>query len=172
MFDKLPPAAQWGGLAGLLILGAVAIFLKTRSDDAVLPDTGVIFEGEVIYDGNPLSYAVVTLYPDNAPPLEGEIFSRGNLERDGSVRIESAPRGRVRITINTAEIRGQLMGQFVAAAQQATSNGKKFETPKIIDVPSVYFSPETSGIVKTLEKGVNKVKIELSSKGPEVTSKQ
>jgi hypothetical protein len=164
MLDQLSPAARWGLLAALLVLGVVGAYLNTRSEEARLEDTGVIFEGTVYYDGKPLPYAVVRLYPDESPPREGAIASEGTLQRDGSLRIESAPIGKVKISINTAEIRGRMMGDFMAASLGGMRDGKKAEAPNIIDVPSLYFSPETSGLVETLGKGVNKIKIELSSK--------
>lgn len=164
MLDQLPPAAKWSLLAGLILLGVIGGYLNLRSTDARLPDTGVVFEGQVIFDGKPLPYAVITIYPANTPPVEGAIFSKGNVGRDGTLRIESAPLGKVRISVNTAEIRGQLMGEFIAAANLKQRDGKVIETPKIIDVPSHYFSPDSSGIEETLVRGVNKVKIELTSK--------
>lgn len=159
MLNQLPPAARWGLLAALLLLGIIAGYLNTGSTDVTLPDTGVIFEGLVTLDGEPLPYAVVRLYPAEAPPVPGVIASQGDLQRDGGIRIESAPPGKVKIAVNTAEIRGKLMGEFVAA-----SIDKSRTPPKIIDVSPHYFSPESSGIEATLVKGVNKVKIELKSK--------
>lgn len=159
MFNQLPPAARWGLLAALILLGVIGGYLNLRSNDARLPDTGVVFEGLVTLDGEPLPYAVVRLYPDETPPKEGAIASNGDLQRDGTLRIESAPLGKVKISVNTAEMRGKLMGEFMAA-----SIDKSRSPPKIIDAPPHYFSPDSSGIEATLVKGVNKVKIELKSK--------
>lgn len=159
MLNQLPPAARWGLLAALLLLGVLGGYLNFRSTDARLPDTGVIFEGQVTLDGKPLPYAVVRIFPAETPPVIGVIASEGDLQRDGGVRIESAPPGKVKIAVNTAEIRGKLMGEFMAAAID-----KSRQAPNIIDAPSHYFSPESSGIEATLVKGVNKVKIELKSK--------
>jgi hypothetical protein len=166
MLNQLPPGARWALAAGLVLLAVLGIYLNTRTNEVRLPDTGVIFEGVVTYDGKPLPYAVVTLYPDEQPNPPGSIFSNGSLERDGSCRIESAPLGKVKISVNTAEIRGRMMGEFVAAAN-LKQQGKIVETPNIIDVPPHYFSPDSSGIKETLVKGVNKVKIELKSKAAE-----
>jgi hypothetical protein len=138
MLDKMGPGARWALAVGLVFLAGLGIYLNTRSDEVRLPDTGVVFEGVVTYDGKPLPYAVVTLYPAEEPNPPGSIFSNGALERDGSLRIESAPLGKVKITVNTAEIRGRLMGDFVAAAN-----------------------------LKQQGKIVDKVKIELKSKSPE-----
>lgn len=164
MLNQLPPAARWGLLAALLLLGVVGGYLNLRSSDVRLPDTGVIVEGLVTLDGVPLPYAVVTLFPAEEPPKEGAIFSKGNLERDGTLRIASAPIGKVKIAVNTAEVRGQLMGEFMAASQKVARDGKPVEAPKVIDVDGKYFSPDSSGIEETLVRGVNKIKIELKSK--------
>jgi hypothetical protein len=164
MLNQLPPAARWALLGCLILLGCLGIYFNTRTDEVRLPDTGVIFEGLVTFDGKPLPYAVVSLIPADDPTPPGAIASNGTLERDGSLRIESAPLGKVKISVNTAEIRMRLMGEFMAAAQQATVNGKKTEAPKIIDVPAHYFSPNSSGLEETLVKGVNKIKIDLKSK--------
>jgi hypothetical protein len=166
MLNQLSPGARWALAAGFVLLAGLGIYLNSRTNEVRLPDTGVIFEALVTYDGKPLPYAVVTLYPDEQPNPPGSIASNGALERDGSCRIESAPVGKVKIGVNTAEMRGRLMGQFVAAAN-LKQQGKIVETPNIIDVPQHYFSPDSSGLKDTLVKGVNKVKIELTSKPPE-----
>ncbi len=163
MLNQMPPAAKWGLLGGLVLLAALGAYLNSQTGEVRLPDTGVVFNGLVTLDGKPLPYAVVTIYPAEQPTPPGAITSIGTLERDGSTKIESAPLGKVKITINTAEIRGRMMGDFMAAAI-LKQDGKKVDPPNIIDVDPIYFSPDTSGIEETLVKGVNKVEIKLKSK--------
>lgn len=164
MLNQLPPAARWAFAGCLILLCLVGIYLNTRSEEVSLPDTGVVFEGLVTLDGKPLPYAVVGLFPAEEPQKPGVIASNGMLQRDGTLRIESAPLGKVKISVNTAEVRMRLMGEFMAAAHKVMVDGKPKEAPKIIDVPQHYFSPHSSGIEETLVKGVNKVVVKLKSK--------
>ncbi|HEV8060635.1 MAG TPA: hypothetical protein VGP68_12210 [Gemmataceae bacterium] len=110
-----------------------------------LPDTGADLSGTVTYNGEKVMVALIIVQGAGAS-------ATGNIGDDGSFTIKNVPLGEVNIAVNTEAGKGELKGKMMARAQTK----QKLEMPKIIDVPSKYFSPASSGIKTTINKGSNK----------------
>ena len=110
-----------------------------------LPESGASLEGTVTYGKDRLQAAMIIVQGANGS-------ATGFLGDDGRYRIENVPLGEVSLAVNTAAAKGQMMGQFMAAAQ---TKDKSKAPPRIIDVPGKYTNPSSSGIKTTINKGPN-----------------
>jgi len=144
MCKKEPSLARLALLGlGLLLAGCS---LKDR--DVRYPETGATLEGTVTYGKDTVGAALVIARNETG---QSTAFVDGN----GHFKLENVPLGEVNIGVNTDAGKGQAMGKAMAQAQ-----GKaKGAPPTVIDVPSQFADPATSGIKTTINKGENKFDI-------------
>ena len=117
--------------------------------EARLPESGATLEGTVTMGGTPVPAAMIIL-------AGKEGGATGNVSSDGKFKIENAPLGVVKIGINTEAAKGQMVGEAMARAAQASKGGAPAAPlPTVRDVPAKYQNPDTSEITTTIQKGPN-----------------
>jgi hypothetical protein len=133
------------GIVLLLLIGsATAVAGCARVKEIKLPETGADLKGTVTYNGEKVMVAMVIVQSAGGS-------AAGHIEDDGTFNIKNVPVGEVNIGINTEAGKGELKGKMMARAQTKQT----LPMPKIIDLPSKYFDPTTSGIHTTVNKGSN-----------------
>jgi hypothetical protein len=132
-------------IALLLLIGSgTAVLGCARVKEIRIPESGADLKGTVTYNGEKVMVALVIV--QNA----GGVAS-GSIGDDGTFNIKNVPVGEVNIGINTDAGKGELRGKMMARAQTK----QPLPMPKIIDLPSKYLDPTTSGIHTTVNKGPN-----------------
>jgi hypothetical protein len=121
-----------------------------------LPETGATLEGAVTYGGQPLPIAMVVAV--------GEKWQATGRAENGHYKIENAPLGEVKIGVNTDAIKGQLIGQQIAASYKGpeAKGGSRPAPPKLVEVPAKYAEPENSGVTAIIKRGKNSFDISLA----------
>jgi hypothetical protein len=114
------------------------------------PETGATLEGTVTYGSDRVGAALVI-----AQNATGAATAFVNDE--GRYKLENVPLGEVNIGVNTDAGKGEAIGKLMAQSQGKAKGG-----PKIVDVPSRYADPATSGIKTTVNKGANTFEIVIS----------
>ncbi len=132
-------------IAILALAGIGCAFAGCGVKEIRIPETGADLSGTVTYNGEKVPVALVIVQGAGAS-------ATGNIGDDGRFSIKNVPIGEVNIGVNTEAGKGELRGKMMARAQTK----QKVEMPKVIDVPSKFFSPATSGIKTTINKGSNK----------------
>jgi hypothetical protein len=122
---------------GLLLAGC------SRWSEVRYPETGATLEGTVAYGKDKVGTALVI-----AQNKSGAATSF--VDDNGRYKLTNVPLGEVNIAVNTDAGKGMAMGKAMAQAQ-----GKAKGAPKIIDVPSRFADPATSGIKTTINEGAN-----------------
>jgi len=127
-----------------LVVAACSLLLASCGErGARLPETGATLEGTVKYGNEKVLVALVI--------AQGEKSSAtGDVGEDGRYKIVNVPLGTVKIAVNTDAGKGKLMSKAMAQ-----SRGQAKSLPKVLDVPTKYFDPETSGLKTTIKKGSN-----------------
>jgi hypothetical protein len=126
-----------------LALFAVGLLLASCNPPGIrYPETGATLEGTVTYGKDKVGAALVI-----AQNKDGSAICF--VGDDGRYKLQNVPLGEVNIGVNTEAGKGQAMGRLTAASQG------KGEAPKLVDVPSQYAEPATSGIKTTVKKGAN-----------------
>ena len=116
-----------------------------------LPTTGATLEGTVTRGSEKLSAALIVV-AGSSSSATGEID-----EATGRYKVQNVPLGEVKIAVNTEAAKGQLMGKMMSGyykGPEAKTRGL-VGPPKIIDVPTKYADPATSGITTTINAGAN-----------------
>jgi hypothetical protein len=138
-----------------LVLGAASIpSLGCGVREYRLPETGATLEGTVTYGTKAVHAAMIIVTGPSSS-------ATGNIGEDGKYRVENVPLGKVNVAINTDAAKGQMMGQRMSQAYQASKGGKPAPAREFIDVPKKYQDPNASGITTTVKKGLNTFNIEL-----------
>jgi hypothetical protein len=119
-----------------------------------LPETGATLEGKVTYAGKPVPAAMIIVAGESGG-------ATGNIGEDGRFLIPNVPVGAVKLAVNTDAAKGQMIGQNMAQAYQASKEGKKAPAPRFLDVPKKYHDPNASGLTTTIKEGVNTFDIVL-----------
>jgi hypothetical protein len=122
---------------GLLLAGC------SRYREVRYPESGATLEGTVTYGKDKVGAALVIAQ-------NGSGAATAFVDDDGRYKLTNVPLGEVSIGVNTEAGKGQAMGKAMAAAQ-----GKAKGPPRIIDVPSRFANPATSGIKTTINEGAN-----------------
>ena len=123
---------------GLLLAGCIG------RPDVRYPETGATLEGTVTYGKDKIGVALVIAQNSSGA-------ANAFIDDDGRYKLTNVPLGEVSIGVNTVAGKGQAMGKIMAAAQSK----EKTAAPRIIDVPSRYADPATSGIKTTISAGAN-----------------
>jgi hypothetical protein len=132
-------------IALLSVVGCICVFTGcARVREIKHPESGADLKGTVTYNGEKVMAALIIV--QNAGGS-----ATGSIGEDGSFNIKNVPIGEVSIGVNTDAGKGELRGKMMAQAQTK----QKVQMPKIIDIPSKYFEPTTSGIHTTTNKGPN-----------------
>jgi hypothetical protein len=132
------------GLARLVLLGLGLLLAGcSRYNEVRYPETGATLEGTVAYGKDKIGVALVIAQNSSGA-------ANAFVDDDGRYRLTNVPLGEVNIGVNTEAGKGQAMGKAMAAAQ-----GKAKGPPRIIDVPSRFADPSTSGIKTTINAGAN-----------------
>lgn len=124
---------------GLMLAGC-----RTHLKEERLPETGATLEGTVTYNNEPVLVALIIVQGDNG-------VATASIGEDGHYKVENVPLGTVHIAVNTAAGKAQMTGQKMRGGP----------LPKMIDVPSQYHDPATSGIAATINKGSNTLPITI-----------
>jgi hypothetical protein len=122
---------------GLLLAGCIG------RNEVRYPETGATLEGTVTYGKDKVGAALVVAQNNSG---SATAFVDGN----GRYKLTNVPLGEVSIGVNTEAGKGKAFGAAMAAAQ-----GKAKGPPRIVDVPSRFFAPATSGIKTTIKEGEN-----------------
>lgn len=113
-------------------------------------ETGATLEGTITYGNQrvPLALVIVTGKSSSAT---------GQVDEEGRYKVENVPLGEVQIGINTEAAKGELMSKMMAGAYKGPEGKEagKVAMPKLVELPPNYFTPETSGIKTTINKGSN-----------------
>jgi hypothetical protein len=131
-------------LAGLVLLGSALLVAGcSRYREVRYPETGATLEGTVSYGKDKIGVALVIAQ-------NGSGAATAFIDDDGRYKLTNVPLGEVSIGVNTDAGKGQAFGKFMAAAQ-----GKAKGAPRIVEVPSRFANPATSGIKTTVNEGAN-----------------
>jgi hypothetical protein len=122
---------------GLLLVGCIG------RPDVRYPETGATLEGTVTYGKDKIGIALVVAQ-------NGSGSATAFIDDDGRYKLTNVPLGEVNIAVNTDAGKGQAFGKFMAAAQ-----GKAKGAPRVVEVPSRFANPDTSGIKTTISAGAN-----------------
>jgi predicted small secreted protein len=138
------------------LVSAMLTVSCNRGGGRELPESGATLEGSVLFNGQPLEFAMVLVQGPNSS-------ATGYIGDDGRYKIENVPLGPVKIGVNTSAARGQFQSKIMSRNAEAADPGKSKRPaqPKFVDVPANFFDPETSGLTKTIEKGANTYDIKL-----------
>ena len=132
------------GLALLALLGLGLLLAGcSRYSEVRYPETGATLEGTVSYGKDRVGAALVIAQNSTGA-------ATAFVDGDGRYKLTNVRLGEVSIGVNTEAGKGQAMGKAMAAAQ-----GKAKGPPRIIDVPSRFADPSTSGIKTTIKEGAN-----------------
>jgi hypothetical protein len=132
------------GLARLAFFGLVLILAGCFGPREVrYPETGATLEGNVTYGNEKVGAALVI-----AQNASGS--ATAFVDESGHYKLENVPLGEVNLAVNTEAGKGQAMGRVRAQAK-----GKAKGAAKILEVPSRYAAPATSGIKTTINEGAN-----------------
>jgi hypothetical protein len=137
-------------------MAALLIVSCSGSRERKLPESGATLEGTVTYNGQALEFAMILVQgPDGA--------ATAYIGDDGKYKVENVPLGPVKIGVNTSAARGQFQSKMMSGNKEAADPGKskRLSAPRFVDVPPKFFEPETSGLTRTIEKGVNTYDIVL-----------
>jgi hypothetical protein len=114
------------------------------------PETGATLEGTITYGKDMVGAALVVVQNDSGS-------ATAFVDDNGRFKLNNVPLGEVRIGVNTDAGKGQAMGKLMAQSQGKAQGG-----PKIVDVPSRFANPATSGLKTTIQKGANTFDIVIS----------
>jgi len=130
-------------VAPFIALGCLTLTSCGERGAARLPETGATLEGTVTYGKEKVPVALIIVQGANGS-------ATGRIGEDGRYKVENVPVGEVKLAVNTAAGKGELMSKIMAQSQ-----GKARTLPKVVEVPDKYFNPDTSGLSTTLNKGPN-----------------
>ena len=142
-------------LLGLTAAAAVTAVSCVRGGGVEpIPETGATLEGRVTYGDQPVPMAFVIV------AQTGGGSSTATADDDGNYKVENVPVGDVLIAVNTDATKG-MMGGRAMAGTDPKAKGKKTVTPKLVEVPKKYHSPDTSGLTTKTQTGANQYDIKL-----------
>lgn len=149
---------RWRGWCGTAVLAVLAVGLTSCGSNApvALPSTGASMEGEVKYGDKTLHFGIVI--------VEGAGGSaQGQIEMDGTYKVENAPVGPVKLAVvtNAGMARGAQMAAGTNQGPGAKGQGKLGKVPDYVDVPTKFHSTATSNLSYTVVSGTNKHTIEI-----------
>lgn len=123
-----------------------------------LPETGATLEGTITYGSEKVPAALI-IVANASGSATGHVD-----ESTGRYKVENCPLGEVKLAVNTAPVRGQMQGKLMSGYYKGPEAQKKgiVAPPKIVDVPSKYANPDTSGLSTTVAAGSNTHDIKLS----------
>jgi hypothetical protein len=130
-------------LARLALLGLAFLFAACGPREVRYPETGATLEGTVKYGEDIVGAALVIAQNSSG---SATCF----VDNEGRYKLQNVPLGEVNLAVDTVAGKGRAMGNLIAQSQ-----GKGQEAPKLIDVPSKYATPASSGITTTVSKGDN-----------------
>jgi hypothetical protein len=150
---------RFGARFGLFAFTATtALLLSSCGEQAKrYPETGATLEGTITYGKQPVPLALVIVAAEGSS-------ATAKADEEGRYKVENAPLGEVNIGVNTDAAQGELRSKMMAGAYkgpEARGAGKAV-MPKLVAVPARFFSPETSGIKTTVDKGDNTYNIVIS----------
>jgi hypothetical protein len=122
-----------------------------------LPETGATLEGTVAYGDEPVPLALVIVAGPKGSAT-GDID-----ESTGRYRVANVPLGEVQIGVNVPAAKGMLQGKLMAGYYQGPEAKKKglAAPPKVVEGPTKYADPGTSGITTTISPDTNTFDIRL-----------
>jgi hypothetical protein len=123
-----------------LVAGCAVLAASCGGRGERLSETGATLEGTVTYGQQKVMVAMVIVQGAGGA-------ATGYVGDDGRYKIENVPLGEVSIGVNTDAGKGEAIGRAMAQ-----SKGKG-PMPKVIDVPTKYHDPNTSGIKTTVQRG-------------------
>jgi hypothetical protein len=131
---------------GFVSLSLLSLLFVGCAEEQRMNLSEATLKGKVTYNGKPVPYALVVVQG-------GSQSSTANADDEGNYSVPNAPVGEVRIGVNTAAGRGNMMSATMAAAQTKDKSIK----PTFVDVPAKFFDPNTSGLTATVSnsKGEN-----------------
>lgn len=119
--------------------------------------TGTV-SGKVTYRDKPLPGGYITFVPE-----KGSSVARGDIEKDGSYRVEKVPVGPVKIAVQALEPPKYAAGNM-SPAEVAKMGKKAFQraapAPRM-KLPENFTDPEESGLTYTVKKGMQEYNIPL-----------
>jgi hypothetical protein len=137
---------------GLLAFTVGTAFLLPSCEGGAkrYPETGATLEGTITYNNQRVPLALVIVASKSSS-------ATGKADEEGNYKVENAPLGEVEIGVNTDAAKGELMSRTMAGAYKGPDGkgGGKVAAPKIVEVPSKFFNPESSGLKTTVNKGAN-----------------
>jgi hypothetical protein len=114
--------------------------------------------GRVLYNGQPLPGGRVAFVT-----VVGAFASNGNIDEQGNYKIQ-APVGDVTISVDNRMLRGQPLGKSEGMKKGAGRPEQPDPDPvkgTYKQIPSKYYTPDTSGLTYTVTSGPQKHDIEL-----------
>jgi hypothetical protein len=144
------------GAAAALALCVIVLASCLGPKEERLPETGATLEGTITYGSETIHFAQIQAMGDGKSAI-------GRIGEDGRYRIENVPLGDVTIGVNTAAAKGEFMSMIQSRANKGPeSKGKaNVSLPKFVDVPSVYYNPDKSGLKTTIQKGTNTYDVKI-----------
>lgn len=141
----------YSAVAATFVIGLAAC---GSNAPVALPSTGASMEGAVKYNDKTLHFGIVIV--DG-----GTTSAQGQIEMDGTYKVENVPVGPVKLAVvtNPGMARGAQMAGATNQGPDAKGPGKLGKVPDYVDVPTKYHTAATSGLTYTVEKGVNKYDI-------------
>ena len=137
------------------LLMLVVVALGCTPYESRLPETGATLHGAVTLAGEKVPLALVIVV--------GEKGSATGQVEDGQYKVENVPLGDVKIGINTEAARGQMISMQMSQSYKGPgAKGGRSTTARFVEVPSRYWTAETSPIATTVKKGANPFDISLT----------
>jgi hypothetical protein len=132
---------------GLLLIGCGAPRRIDERPLEVYATTGATLEGMVHYGADKVVAGLVIAQNDNG-------VATGFVDEHGHYKMNNVPLGEVSIAVNTEAGKGQARGRLMVQPVGAPGH-----THEVIDVPSAFADPATSGIKTTIDQGPNRFDI-------------
>jgi hypothetical protein len=127
----------------LVGLGLLLVGCSFREREVRYAESGATLEGTVTYGKDKIGAALVLARNETGQAM-------AFVEENGHYKLENVPLGEVTIGVDTESGKSQAKGRAMAQSQ-----GKPKGAPKLIDVPSRFADPATSGIKTKVNKGAN-----------------
>ena len=127
-----------------------------------IKETGATLEGKVTYGNEQVPMAMVIV------AQTGGGSATAFADDEGNYKVENVPVGDVNVAVNTDATKGMMTGRAMAGTDpKSKSGGKKGGTPKLVEVPKKYHSPDTSGITTKTQKGSNQYDVKIPKLPPD-----
>jgi hypothetical protein len=123
-----------------------------------LPETGATLEGTITYGNEKVPVALIIVAGTNSS-AQGHVD-----EVTGRYSVANVPLGPVKIGVNVKAAEGEMTGKMMSGWYQGPEAKKQgiVAPPKVVNIPTKYFEPNTSGITTTINAGNNTFDIKIT----------